>query len=131
MVPRKAELEAGFQAWLLRIRHLAHDTGAQLIFHAPKTTVEHLRGRRRRKDIAQYAVCEETWDNPAALLPELRSDDCLWVVMSRRDRISYQAGMYRIPAYLDENMADHSFVLVYPVQAGHAEQQGIFNMNLG
>lgn len=131
VVPRKAELEAGFQAWLLRIRHLAHDTGAQLIFHAPKTTVEHLRGRRRRKDIAQYAVCEETWDNPAALLPELRSDDCLWVVMSRRDRISYQAGMYRIPAYLDENMAGHSFVLVYPVQAGHAEQQGIFNMNLG
>ena len=130
-VPRKAELEAGFQAWLLRIRHLAHDTGAQLIFHAPAKTLEHLRGRRRRKDIAQYVVCEENWENPAALLPQLRKDDCLWVVMSRRDRISYQAGMNRIPAYLDEQLPDRSFVLVYPVQAGHAEQQGIFNMNLG
>ena len=132
VVPRKAELEAGFQAWLLRIRHLAHDTGAQLLFHAPAKTVEHLRGRRgRRKDIAHYVVHEAGWENPAALLPELRKDDCLWVVMSRRDRISYQAGMNRIPAYLDETLRDRSFVLVYPVQAGHAEQPGIFNMNLG
>lgn len=131
VVPRKAELEAGFQAWLLRIRHLAHDTGAQLIFYAPADTIGHLRGRRRRKDIAQYVVRETGWENPAVLLPEIRKDDCLWVVMSRRERISYQAGMYRIPAYLDETLQDNSFVLVYPVQAGHAEQQGVFNMNLG
>ncbi|MDE6445279.1 MAG: cation:proton antiporter [Alistipes sp.] len=131
VVPRKAELEAGFQAWLLRIRHLAHDTGAQLIFYAAAATVRHLRGRRRRKDIARYAVHETGWENPAALLPELRSDDCLWMVMSRRDRVSYQAGMARIPAYLDETLRSNSFVLVYPVQAGQNEQQSIFNMNLG
>ena len=132
VVPRKAELEAGFQAWLLRIRHLAHDTGAQLIFYAPDTTVRHLRGRRgRRKDIAKYVVHEAGWENPAALLPQLRSDDCLWMVMSRRDRVSYQAGMVRIPAYLDEQLRDNSFVLVYPVQAGHNEQQGVFSMNIG
>lgn len=130
VVPRRAELEAGFQAWLLRIRHLAHDTGAQLIFFAPAQTLDHLRGRRH-KDIAQYVVREQSWDNPAELLPELRHDDCLWVVMSRRDRLSYQAGMGRMPAYLDESLAANSFVLVYPVQAGNAEQQGIFNMNMG
>ena len=131
VVPRKAELEAGFQAWLLRIRHLAHDTGAQLIFHAPARTIQHLRGQRRRKDIAQYVIHETGWENPSALLPELRSDDCLWVVMSRRDRISYQAGMARIPAHLDETLHGNSFVLVFPVQAGQTEQQSIFNMNLG
>ena len=131
VVPRKAELEAGFQAWLLRIRHLAHDTGAQLIFHAPARTIQHLRGQRRRKDIAQYVIHETGWENPSALLPELRSDDCLWVVMSRRDRISYQAGMARIPAHLDEALHGNSFVLVFPVQAGQTEQQSIFNMNLG
>lgn len=131
VVPRRAELEAGFQAWLLRLRHLAHDTGAQLIFHAPAQTIERLRGSRRKKDIARYIVRETGWDNPAALLPELRHDDCLWVVMSRRDRISYQTGMGRMPAYLDETLTDNNFVLVYPVQAGNAEPQGIFNMNIG
>ncbi len=131
VVPRKAELEAGFQAWLLRIRHLAHDTGAQLLFFAPASTIRHLRGRRRHKDIARYVIHEAAWDNPSALLPELRSDDCLWMVMSRRDKVSHQAGMSRIPGYLDETLHANSFVLLYPVQAGHAEQQGIFNMNLG
>ena len=53
------------------------------------------------------------------------------VVMSRRDRISYQAGMARIPAHLDETLHGNSFVLVFPVQAGQTEQQSIFNMNLG
>lgn len=130
VVPRRAELEAGFQAWLLRIRHLAHDTGAQLIFYAPAQTIEHLRGRRRKKDIARYIVRETGWDDPAALLPELRHDDCLWTVMSRRDRISYQAGMSRMPAWLEETLTANSFVLVYPVQAGNAEPQGIFNMNI-
>ena len=51
--------------------------------------------------------------------------------MSRRDRISYQAGMARIPAHLDETLHGNSFVLVFPVQAGQTEQQSIFNMNLG
>ncbi len=101
-----------------------------MIFFAPAQTLDHLRGRRH-KDIAQYVVREQSWDNPAELLPELRHDDCLWVVMSRRDRLSYQAGMGRMPAYLDESLAANSFVLVYPVQAGNAEQQGIFNMNMG
>jgi len=131
VVPREAELEAGFQAWLLRIRHLAHDTGAELVFYATARTIQHLRGRRRQKDIARYVVHDVAWDNPAALLPPLRSDECLWVVMSRRDRISYQAGMGRIPGYIDESLGEHSFVLVYPVQAGQAGQQSIFNMNLG
>ena len=76
-------------------------------------------------------IHETGWENPSALLPELRSDDCLWVVMSRRDRISYQAGMARIPAHLDETLHGNSFVLVFPVQAGQTEQQSIFNMNLG
>ena len=131
VVPRRAEQEAGFRAWLLRIRHLAHDTGAGLVFRAPESTIVHLKGHRRRKDIARYEVCEAGWENPAALLPEMRSDECLWVVMSRRDRISYQPGMGRMPGYLEERLARNGFVLVYPVQTGTEEQQSVFNMNLG
>jgi len=131
VVPRRAELEAGFRTWLLRIRHLAHDTGAELVFRAPESTIVHLKGNRRRKDIARYTVVEQGWENPAALLPEMRSDECLWVVMSRRDRISYQPGMSRMPGWLEEKLAGNSFVLVYPVQTGTEEQQSVFNMNLG
>lgn len=126
VVPRKAELEAGFQTWLLRIRHLAHDTGAKLIFHATEQTVEHLRRKRRRADIASYVVHaqEESWDDlPATLLGSVRADDCVWIVMSRRDRISYQAAMSRVPGYLEEHLPGNSFVLVFPVQAGETDNR--------
>ncbi len=126
VVPRRAELEAGFPTWLLRIRHLAHDTGARLVFHATEQTVAQLRRKRRRADIASYVVhpAEESWDELLPrLIEELRADDCLWVIMSRRERISYQAAMSRVPGYLEERLARNSFVLVYPVQAGGGEQK--------
>lgn len=126
VVPRKAELEAGFQTWVLRIRHLAHDTGAKLIFHATEQTVEQLRRKRRRADIASYVVHppEESWDElPATLLGQVRPDDCVWIVMSRRDRISYQAAMSRVPGYLEEQLPENSFVLVFPEQAGKTDNR--------
>ena len=126
LVPRRAELEAGFATWLLRIRHLAHDTGAQLVFHATEQTIAELRRNRRRNDIASYAVlpAEEGWDDlRRRLAGELRPDDCLWIVMSRRDRISYHPAMSRIPAYLEKHLPDNSYVLLYPVQAGGGEEK--------
>lgn len=123
-VPRKAELEAGFKTWLLRLRHLAHDTGAQMIFYAPEQTIEHLRRkhRHRRSDIAGYVPYEEGWDTLPARLAEAGADDCVWVVMSRRDRISYQAAMSRVPGYLEEGLPRSGYVLIFPVQAGDTEK---------
>ena len=34
--------------------------------------------------------------------------------MSRRERISYQPAMNKIPAYLDQYLGRNSFVLIYP-----------------
>ncbi len=124
LVPRKAELEAGFQTWVLRIRHLAHDTGAKLVFHALEPTIGQLRKKRRRNDIATYVRHEtdESWEELLARQVEaLQSDDCLWIVMSRRDRISYQPGMGRTAAYAEEHIRRNSYILVYPVQAGEME----------
>lgn len=126
LVPRKAELEAGFQTWMLRIRHLAHDTGAKLVFHAVDQTVAQLRRKRRRTDIATYVTHkpDETWEELLAAQTEaLQTDDCLWVVMSRRDRISYQPGMGRTAGYLEERVRRNNYVLVYPVQAGEIESR--------
>ena len=117
-VPRRAELELGFETWVLRIRHLAHDTGAKLIFYATQQTIDYLQRKRRKVDIADYVVYEGSWEEPSALFGGVQTDDCLWVVMSRRDRISYAAAMNRIPAHIEERFRHNNFVLLYPVQAG-------------
>ncbi len=128
LVPREAELEAGFPTWLLRIRHLGHDTGAPLVFHATEQTVARLRRKRRRSDIASYVVhaADQGWEKLLAeRIADMRSDDCLWVVMSRRDRISYQPGMSRTAALLEERLAGYNYIMVYPVQAGEAAKRYI------
>lgn len=117
-VPRRAELELGFETWVLRIRHLAHDTGAKLIFYATQQTINYLQRKRRKVDIADYVVTEQSWEELSTLFAPVGSDDCLWVVMSRRDRISYTAAMSRIPAYIEEHFCTNSHLLLYPVQAG-------------
>lgn len=57
------------------------------------------------------------------MLREVRPDDCVWVVMSRRDRISYQAAMNRVPGYLEELLPHNSYVMLFPVQAGGDEEK--------
>lgn len=115
-VPRRAEMEPGFETWVLRIRHLAHDTGAKLRFIASQRTIDHLQRKRRKADIADYRPYEASWDDLQALFAEVQADDCVWVVMSRRERISYQAAMSRIPAYVENRLTQNNRLLLYPVQ---------------
>ena len=127
-IPPRAELEQGFETWVLRIRHLAHDTGAKLIFHATEESIAYLRRKPRKVDIADYvAIDPHAWDDLENLFKAVRSDDALWVIMSRRDRISYHTAMHRIPALIEENFAANNHVLLYPVQAGSESENRYFN----
>lgn len=126
-VPRRAELEPGFETWVLRIRHLAHDTGAKLIFYATAETIDFLTRKKRTSDIATYIPTDPHWEHPKELFGVVEQDDALWVVMSRRDRISYAVGLSRIPAYIEEHFPKNSFILLYPVQAGSESEKRYFN----
>ncbi len=121
-VPRRAEMEPGFETWVLRIRHLAHDTGARLRFVATQRTIDHLQRKRRKADIADYVAYEESWEDLPRLFEGVQEDDCVWVVMSRRDRISYQTAMHRIPAFVEERLRERNRILLYPVQAGNESE---------
>jgi len=126
-IPPRAELEPGFETWVLRIRHLAHDTGAKLIFYATDATIAYLRRKPRKVDIADYVSSEQSWEDLKRLFGEVREDDSVWVIMSRRDRISYHTAMYRIPAYIEEHFAKNNHILLYPVQAGSESEKRYFN----
>lgn len=121
IVPRRAEQEAGFQAWLRRVHDLIRNTGARLVFHAPAATMRFLRAGAGQGDTQAQYLLLETWDDLPTLLQEVRRNDCLWLVMSRRERISYQPLMSRIPALLAEALPDNGYVLVFPEQAGETD----------
>jgi len=120
---KRPKKEAGFQAWVHRIRQLAENSGAKIVFFASEGTLEHLRPRRGRKLPANIGfVAFDRWDDLPSLEHDLRNDDCLWFVMSRRERVSYHPAMNRIPGYLEQYFAGYSYVLLYPRAGGrHGE----------
>ena len=126
-IPPRAELEQGFETWVLRIRHLAHDTGAKLIFYGTIETIAYLRRKPRKVDIADYVTTDSNWEDLPSLFADVTTDDSLWVVMSRRDCISYTNAMHRIPAYIEEHFASNNRILLYPVQAGSESEMHYFN----
>ena len=125
VVPEKAEKEAGFQMWIQKLRNIADNSGARIVFYAPESTMQYLRPTRGKRSAKAEYVVSNPWDDLTALTYETKRDDCLWVVMSRRERVSYHPAMSKVPAYMEQFFADNSFVLVYPVQAGDTESRYI------
>ena len=125
VVPEKAEQEAGFQLWLRRIQLLAGNSGAKIALLAPESTLEYLRPKGRKRPANIDYVPFSQWDDIPSLEHDLRDDDCLWFVMSRRDRVSYHPSMSRIPSLLEHLFVGYSAILLYPVQAGDTESRYI------
>lgn len=122
IVPEKAEKEAGFQTWLRKIRTLASNTSAKLVFYASENTLPYLKPTKKRGADAEY-ISFNNWDDLLIIARDIKVDDCLWVVMSRRERVSYHTMMSRVPTYLEQYFQHNSFVLLYPVQAGDTDNR--------
>jgi hypothetical protein len=58
------------------------------------------------------------WDDFLILGRDLRENDNLYLVMSRKGHISYSPAMTRIPHYLGSYFKDTSYVIIYPMQSG-------------
>ena len=119
--PAQAEKEAGFPRWVHRLRNIARNTGARMIFYGTETTLRYIRELNgKRAGEASYHTFDD-WDEMLGVANDARRDDCIWLIMSRKERISYQAPMSRISYYLSTYFPEHSFVLLYPEQASNTE----------
>lgn len=125
VVPEKAEKEIGFPFWLVKIWNIGRSTGAKLVFYSSKETEKYL-----KEIYAKHPVeCEfrefSKWQDFLILSREVHKDDCLFIVMSRKGKLSYNSNMANVPEYLNNYFDQNSFILVYPMQAGVAETGGI------
>jgi len=123
VVPEKAEREIGFPFWLLKIWNIARNSGAKLVFYASKTTIDIIKDIILRHPVNAEFVVFTDWNDFLILARDIKLDDNLCIIMSRKDHPSYQQNMLKIPSYLNKYFQKNNYILIYPSQIGVEENQ--------
>ncbi len=125
IVPQKAEKEIGFPFWLIKVWNIARNSGAKLIFYAPADTLKVIKEIYLIHPIDSEFVVFNEWDDFLELSKKFHKNDNLIIVMSRKDKLSYQNNMAKIPSYLNTYFKGNSFILIYPIQMGVSDSSAI------
>lgn len=121
VVPEGAENEIGFALWMQSVINIIKNTGSKLAVYAQKQTIAYL------KELYSESIANAEFkmfkglDDFLVLSGEIKTDDNLIIVMSRKNHPSYNSKMARIPDYLNRYFQKNSFILIYPVQSGIPE----------
>jgi Kef-type K+ transport system membrane component KefB len=117
VIPRNAEKEIGFPFWLIKVWNIARNTGSKLVFYAHEVTLNYIRNINKSHPISSEFITMNDWRNFPIITGDLKFDDNMIIVFSRKNGISYNSQMNKIPEYLNELSNKNSFILVYPKQA--------------
>lgn len=125
IVPEKAEREIGFPFWLVKLWNVSRNTNSKLVVYAGDQVIN-LMKKIAEKHPANIEFKKFTdWDDFLIIGRDIRPNDNLYIVMSRKNHPSFSAPMARIPSYLHNYFKENSFVLIYPMQTGiHESESG-------
>jgi nucleotide-binding universal stress UspA family protein len=121
IVPDRAEKEIGFPFWLLKVWNIAKNTGTKLVFYSTEQTLKYVKDVNKRHPVECEFKVFEDWDDFLIIARDVRPDDNLILILSRRERPSYHVNMNKIPNYLNKYFKENNFILIYPMQAGVAD----------
>lgn len=125
IVPERAEKEIGFPFWLIKIWNIARNTGAKLLFYAPEKTLNYIKDIHSKHPIEAEFHEFHDWNDFLILSRDIKNDDNLLVVLSRKDHPSYNINMPKIPSYLNKYFQANNFILIYPIQTGITENTNV------
>lgn len=125
IIPYKAEKEIGFSFWLYRIWNLSRNTGAKMVFYASENTLQYIKKVHEKHPIECDFQVFDDWNDFLIISRDMNKNDNLLIILSRKDQISYQTSMTKVPGYLNRYFAGYSFILVFPMQQGVSDAKGM------
>lgn len=121
IIPELVEKEIGFNQIIFRLRNVTQNTGAATVFYGSEATLNALKKLLAKKSGEASYIEFNDWDDFLIVFRDIKPDDTMWIILSRKEGLSYAPAMARIPKYLNKYFQANSFVLAYPVQAGMNE----------
>lgn len=128
IVPPLAENEIGFPYWISKIWNLARSTNVQITVYANERTINIIKKINESHPIALKYMLLPLYSDLLIISNELKKDDLLIFVLSKKQGISYDNCMDNIPHYIDANFRTNNFLLLYPIQnAEYDEMSDLIN----
>lgn len=118
VVPEKAEKEIGFSAWITKVWNIAKNTNTKMVFYAVEDTLNELKSIQEKHPIDAEFVLFNDWNKFLSLVDDIKADENLIIVLSRKEYMSYHQIMPKIPSYLNTYFKSNSFIIIYPKQMG-------------
>ena len=123
VVPPRAEREIGFPYWVIRIWNIAKNSSSKIIFYADASVLSVLQEVNVKHAVEVEFNEFADWDDFLIISRDVKENDALMIVMSRRNYPSYVKNMTLVPTYLNKYFNRHSCILIYPMQIGIGEQE--------
>ncbi len=118
IIPPNAERELGFRAWIVRIWNLLRSTGASAVVYASPKTVKILERMNKRVALPIKLNTYARYQDILIIGKDMKPDDGLIFVLSKKYNPSYDENMEHIPFYIDTYFSNMNFMLIYPYQRG-------------
>jgi Kef-type K+ transport system membrane component KefB/nucleotide-binding universal stress UspA family protein len=118
VMPANTEKEVGFPFWLPKIWNISKNTGAKLLFYGTEPTLQVIRSINSSHPVDAEFNLFDDWNNFLLISRDIRIDDNLIVILSRKNKISYQSNMINVPDYLNKYFRGNNYILIYPIQTG-------------
>ena len=118
VVTPKAELEPGFRHWFSRVSTIAKAGGLSVHFYAEERTIEELKKLNLQSSNPVVAIHTpfSRWEDFLILSRELKQNDFLVIISSRKGHFSFQEHLDKLPYYLSRYFTNNSFIILYPKQ---------------
>lgn len=129
IIPENAEKEIGFPFWLIKVWNIIRNTGAQVVIHGSEETLAYIRDIQLNHPVDSIFKEFTNWKNFLTLSQDIREDDNLIIIMSRRDNVSYNKSMKKVPNYLNNELSTQSYIIIYPLQMGVSDDSGYDYLN--
>lgn len=123
IIPEKAEKEIGFPFWLVKVWNIGKNTGAKLVIYASQATINYLKEVNKKHPVEVEFNEFSDWEDFLIISRDVKKDDNILIIMSRKNHLSFTNTMNKIPVYLNKYFSENNFLLIYPMQLGVSENE--------
>lgn len=121
VIPPKAEKEIGFVPVFEKLCNVVKNVGSKLILYGSAETHKILKEMLEKNRTDASHIEFNDWNDFLIIFRDVKTDDSILVMLSRKDGFSYDKTMLQVPGHLNKYMTQNNFILTYPAQAASNE----------